>query len=101
MAKDFRVVVPHELEQEEAIDRIKGLVAQLKKEYGDQVSQVEETWSGNRCEFSLKIRRFNLSGFIEVGDSSAEIRGTLPFAARLFEGPAKELIAKQARELLA
>ncbi|MEX2587976.1 MAG: polyhydroxyalkanoic acid system family protein [Actinomycetota bacterium] len=100
MAKDFRVSVPHELKREEAIDRIKGLVAELKKEYGDQVGQAEESWSGNRCEFRLKIRRINLSGTIEVDESSAEIRGTLPFAARLLEGPAKELIAKRARELL-
>lgn len=100
MAKEFKVSVPHELEQEEAVARIEGLVAELKKEYGDQVGRVEETWTGNRCEFSLKIKRINLSGTIEVTDSSAEIRGTLPFAARLFEGQAKELIAKRARELL-
>lgn len=100
MAKQFKVSVPHELGQEEAVERIKGLVAELKKEYGDQVGRVEETWSGNRCEFRLKIKRINLSGTIEVGDASAEIRGALPFGARLFEGQAKQLIAKRARELL-
>lgn len=100
MAKEFEVSVPHNLEQREAIDRIKGLVAELKREYGDQVSKIEETWTGHRCDFSLKIKRINLSGTIEVTDSSAEIKGRLPFGARLFEGQAKELIAKRARELL-
>lgn len=101
MAKEFVVSVPHQLSKEEAIERIRGLVSQLRKEYGDQVSDVEEKWSGDRCEFSLRIRRMKLAGSIQVRSSSAEIRGNLPFAARMFEGQARKLIEQRARELLA
>lgn len=100
MAKEFKVSVPHQLERDVAVDRVKGLVAQLKSEYGDQVSEVEETWIDNRCDFSLKISRFRLSGSIEVHSASAEIKGTLPFAARLFEKQAREMIGKRAAQLL-
>lgn len=100
MAKEFNVSVPHQLGRAEAVERVKGLVAQLKIEHGDQVSDVEETWIDNRCNFTLKISRFRLSGTIEVHSDAAEIKGTLPFAARLFEKQAREMIGKRAAQLL-
>lgn len=96
----FSVSVPHKLGQEEAMSRIKGLVADLKEQYGDQVSDVKEEWSDNQGEFSLKLRGFRLSGSVFVKSSSAEVNGTLPFAATPFQGKAKELIAHRAKQLL-
>ena len=100
MGKRFEVSVPHSLSQEEALGRIKSLVNDLKAQYGDQVSNVTETWQGNKCDFSLKVKMFKLSGTIEVDDSSARIVGTLPTGAGRFEGKAKSLIEQRARKLL-
>lgn len=101
MGKQFVVSVPHQLSREEALDRIKSLVADLKSQYGNQVSNVSENWTGNKCDFSLKMKMFKLSGTIEVDDSTAEIRGTMPAGTGRFEGKAKALIQERAKKLLA
>jgi hypothetical protein len=100
VGKQFEVSVPHKLSQEEALGRIKSLVADLKSQYGNQVSNVSENWTGNRCDFSLKMKMFKLSGTIEVDDSSAEIRGTMPTGTGRFEGKARALIQERAQKLL-
>ena len=100
MGRQFEVAVPHALSQEEALSRIKSLVNDLKDQYGDQVSNVTENWNGNKCDFSLKVKMFKLSGTIEVDDSTARIVGSMPPGTGRFEGKAKTLIEQRARELL-
>lgn len=100
MGKEFVVSVPHQLSKEEALNRIKSLVQQLKAQYGNQVSNVSEKWDDDRCDFSLKMKMFKLTGSILVDDSSAEIRGTMPTGTGRFEGKAKALIEEQAKKLL-
>lgn len=101
MGKQFEVSVPHQLSQEEALGRIKSLVEDLKAQYGNQVSNVSESWQGNTCDFSLKMKMFKISGTIEVNDSTAEIRGSMPPGTGRFEGRAKALIEERAAKLLA
>lgn len=100
MGRQFIVSVPHQLSQEEALRRIKSLVADLKSRYGNQVSNVSEDWTGNRCDFSLKMKMFKVSGTIEVDDSTAEIQGTMPPGTGRFEGRARAMIEQGARSLL-
>lgn len=100
MAKQFVVSVPHQLSQQEALSRIKSLMADLKSQYGNQVSNVTEQWSGNSCDFSMKLKMFKLSGTILVDDSRAQIRGTMPPGTGRFEGKAKSLIEERAKKLL-
>ena len=100
MGKQFLVSVPHQLSKEEALSRIKSLVDDLKAQYGNQVSNVSENWTDDRCDFSLKMKMFKISGTIEVNDSTAEIRGTMPPGTGRFEGKAKALIEQGAKRLL-
>ena len=100
MGRQFVVSVPHSLGREEALSRIRSLVSDLKSQYGSQVSDVSEDWHDGKCDFSLKVKMFRLSGSIEVGDSSAEIRGSMPPGTGRFEGKAKALIEQRAKALL-
>ncbi|HEX2052952.1 MAG TPA: polyhydroxyalkanoic acid system family protein [Actinomycetota bacterium] len=100
MGKQFVVSVPHSLGREEALSRIKSLLSDLKAQHGNQVSDVSENWHDGRCDFSLKVKMFKLSGSIEVGDSTAEIRGSMPPGTGRFEGKAKAMIEERAKKLL-
>jgi len=100
MGKEFLVEVPHQLSREEALSRIKSLISDLKSQYGNQVSNVNEKWTDNRCDFSMKLKMFKISGSILVDDSRAQIRGRMPPGTGRFEGKAKGLIEERAKKLL-
>ena len=95
------VVVPHRLSEEEALRRIKGLLADLKDQYADRFTDLQETWSGNDGWFSLKAMGFNVSGALSVKPSQVELTGDLPFAAMPFKGRIEQVIRERAERLLA
>lgn len=101
MAKDFSVVVPHQLPVSEALSRIKALLADLRHMFGTQISDVRETWEGNICTFSLKMFLFRIAGSITVGSSAVEVRGKMPPGTRKYEAKVKTMIEQRAALLLA
>ena len=95
------VKVPHQIGQEEARTRIQRLLADVKDRYAGQISDVEERWSDNRGEFSLRAMGFNVSGTLEVRPDEVELNGDLPFAAMPFKGRIETTIRERAEQLLA
>jgi hypothetical protein len=100
VAKELVVTVSHELSEEEAVGRVKRLMSELKRQYGEQLSDLKEQWDGNRCLFSMKMVIFRLTGSISVGPSTAEVRTTLPLGAGPFEEQARSLIEDGLKQLL-
>ena len=97
----MQVVVPHALGQEEALGRVKGLLADLQRQYGGQISGLREEWTGGRGEFSFKAMGFNVAGTLEVRPGEVELNGDLPFAAMPFKGRIEETVRREAERLLA
>jgi len=95
------VVVPHNLTPDEALARIKGAVAQLKAEHQNQVSDLRESWTNNRGEFSARAMGFELSGNLQVRAGEVEVSGSLPFAALPFKGRAEAMVRQRLERLLA
>lgn len=92
--------IPHNLPKEEALARIKNLLANLKAEQKDMISDVQENWQDNKGNFSFKAKGFNLAGDILVNDSNVQINSDLPFAVSFFKGAISDVITKKAKELL-
>jgi hypothetical protein len=40
------VTVPHQLGQAEALTRVQTMIGGLKRQYGDQISDLHEQWTG-------------------------------------------------------
>ncbi len=95
------IVVPHKLTQEEALGRVQRLLGDMKTQYGDQISELSEQWSGNRGEFSFKAMGFATSGTLDVTPAQVEFNGSLPFAATPFKGKIESTIRDRAEKLLA
>ena len=95
------IVVPHALTQNEALTRIKDLLATVKTDYGDKVTDLTESWSGNRADFAFKAMGMGVSGNLVVTSSQIELKGNLPFAALPFKGRIEETIRSRATQLLA
>ncbi len=95
------VTVSHKLTQEEALRRVKVLLAAAQKEHGDKISDLREVWSDNRGEFRFTARGFILSGFLTVTPSDVQIYGDLPWTLSFFKGKIEAILREQTKILLA
>lgn len=100
MAKEFEVVVPHQLPTAEALSRIRDLLADLRNVYATQISDVREDWQGNLCQFSMKMFVFKIAGSIKVGSSAVQIRGKMPPGTGKYEDKVRSMIEQRATVLL-
>jgi len=96
----MRVSVPHNLGKQEALARIKNLLGELKSQYGDQIQNLQENWSGNRGTFSFSAMGFSVSGELVVEDRQVRLNGNLPLAALPLKGRIEGIIREEIAELL-
>jgi hypothetical protein len=97
----MKVVVPHELGQDEAAARLKTLLERVKEKYGGQINNLQENWGENSGDFSFSAMGFKTSGKIEVAAGEVRIDGSLPIAAMLFKGQIETAIRDQLGKILA
>jgi Putative polyhydroxyalkanoic acid system protein (PHA_gran_rgn) len=90
-----KITVPNQLGKDEALSRIKGVAS------GSDNADVQETWTEDGGTFSGKIHGLDVSGSIEVSDTSVEIDLTYPMAARPFKSKIESTIQERAEALLA
>lgn len=83
----FNISVPHTLGKEEAAVRMKNLIDKVEEKYGDQVSNLEQSWEGDSVlNFSFSTFGIKVAGTGEVDESQVKITGNLPIAAMMFKG---------------
>lgn len=92
--------VPHELGKDDALNRIKDILVQAKAQYGDKISDLQESWTDDGGTFSFKAMGFKISGAMTVTDSDVEIVGDYPFAALPFKGSIESTLRERAERLL-
>ena len=95
------MTIPHSLPQEKALERIKKLLSETKRDHGDKIQDLRENWSGNEGVFSFTAQGYAISGTLIVKPSSIELNGKIPFAVSLFKGRITKMIDEKAAELLA
>lgn len=95
------VTVQHELGKEEALGRIKGILGQAKEQYGDRISDLQESWHADGGTFSFKAMGFKVGGQLLVTDRDVQITGDYPFAAIPFKGTIESTLRERAERLLA
>jgi hypothetical protein len=93
--------VPHVLGQEEAKKRVATLIAETRAQFGAQVSDVTEAWTGCVDTFSFRALGFSIAGQMEVQAAQILIDINLPFAALPFKGRVESEILSHARQRLA
>ena len=93
--------VPYSIPQEEALSRIKNLLTETKKEHGDKIKNLQETWDGNTGNFSFTAMSYDISGTLTVDPSNIHLHADIPFAVSLFKGTIVKAITDKANQLLA
>ncbi len=94
------VNVPHTLGQQEALNRIKGILGSAKEQYGDRISDLQEHWTADGGTFSFRAMGFKISGNLKVTDNDVAITGEYPFAAIPFKGTIESTLRERAERLL-
>jgi hypothetical protein len=97
----FSTTVPHPLDQQAAVAKLKDLMQQLQTKYSDAASDVKGQWNGNVLDFSLKVMGFAITGKVTVEDKLARVEGNLPLAAAMFRGRIEESIKTEMQRELA
>ena len=77
----FRTEVPHPLTKDEATEKLKVFLDNVREKYKDQVSEIGGEWVENKLDFSLTTFGFTIKGELTVEDKNAVLEGQLPFAA--------------------
>ena len=94
------VVIPHNLRQQEAIERVKKLLTEIKRKHGDRISDLKENWEGNVGEFGFTAQGFNVSGNLEVNSTNVKLTGKIPLALSLFKGAISKTIYEEGSKIL-
>ena len=94
------VVIPHNLTRDEATERIKKLLAEIKRKHRDRISDLKENWKGNIGDFSFTAQGFKVSGNVEVNSSKVQITGKMPLALSLFKGLISKTIYEEGSKIL-
>ncbi len=79
----------HGVSKEQAIQDLKNLRPHLLSRFGDEVSDLQERWTGNVLSMSFAARGLKVAGTLTVEEEWLLLDAKLPLAARLFEGKIK------------
>jgi Putative polyhydroxyalkanoic acid system protein (PHA_gran_rgn) len=89
------IVVPHQLPPEEALRRVKALLADVQQEHGGQLSDVHQEWNGNEGRLSWKSMGKGMTANLSVKPSEVEVVANLPIAFTMFKGKLEGLVRDQ------
>lgn len=96
----LNLTIPHQLGRQQATERIHHFIEQLREDYGDQVSNLSQSWNGNALDFGFHAYGLAIQGTMTVNDEHLQLDGNLPTAAFLFKGKIESAIRKELSKLL-
>jgi hypothetical protein len=97
---DLTASVPHQLTRAEAKRRIQERIGAVRQQHAALVTNLQETWTGDRLEFSLTAMGQAVSGHLTVDDQAVHLTVALPWLLRMLVGTLKSQIEQQGRVLL-
>ncbi|QDU55773.1 polyhydroxyalkanoic acid system family protein [Aeoliella mucimassa] len=96
----FNVSVPHYTTKEEASTKIRYLLEGISAKYSDKIKNLEQTFDGDRMQFSFKTLGMNVTGEGLVDDEYVTVKGNIPIAAMMFKGQIESTIKDSLVRLL-
>ena len=97
----LEIKIPHELEQEEAMRRVKDKLESLKNIYGDKVNNLSEERDIHAGTISFHTMGFKITINLYVGVDLVRLSSRLPFFLSVYRKKIESVISQQGRELLA
>jgi hypothetical protein len=98
---NLNISIPHQLSQGEALRRLKSAIADAKKQYGEKIDELRESWNGNSGTLDVTAMGQKLSVALTVNPSDVTVQSTLPMIAIMFRGKIEAAIRQEGTKLLA
>lgn len=95
------LTIPHALDQDEAITRMKQESKAALESFGDQVKNLKQEWNDNRVNFSFSAMSFSIDGDMQVNNDNVALTASLPMAAFMFKGIIEQRLRERLGEVLA
>ncbi len=92
--------VANPLSQQEAMDRLKQFLPRVREHYGEQISNLQESWEGNELNFRFTTFGIDIAGLLRVNEPDVRFEGELPFTAMMFKGKIESSIRQELAKLL-
>lgn len=90
MAETVSVTIPHRLSKDEARRRLEGGFQRVTEQMAGKAVSVDQTWDGDRMDFSARVMGQSITGKLMVRDASVDLEIDLPWLlasmANLFKG---------------
>jgi Putative polyhydroxyalkanoic acid system protein (PHA_gran_rgn) len=98
---DLNISIPHQLSQDEALRRLKSAIADAKKQHGDKIDDLQESWSGYSGTLKVAVMGQKLAVVLTVNPSDVTVQSALPMIAMMFRGKIEAAIRQEGTKLLA
>jgi hypothetical protein len=92
----MRIAVPHNMNREEARQRVDQRLMGLLGQFSHHAEEMEHEWQGDTLRFKGKAKGLKIQGTVEVTDAEMIVNAKLPLLAIAFEGRIREAVEKEA-----
>src|SRR4051812_25219311 len=83
---NLTATVPHKLTRDEAKRRIQDQLGQLRQQQGQLLQNLQETWTGDRMDFSVAAMGQTVTGHLVVEDQAVQVEVALPWMLAMLAG---------------
>ena len=97
---NVKISIEHNLNKDDAKERIKNLLINLKEKFNDKISNVDENWNEYNSEFSFSIMGLPIKGKLLVDSDLVSLDSKIPIAALPFKKTIESTIRTEAEKLL-
>ncbi|HWK08141.1 MAG TPA: polyhydroxyalkanoic acid system family protein [Puia sp.] len=96
----MNIKIQHTHTREEARRRVTTLINKLKRQYGDQIQNLNEEWTDYTGTIEGSAKGYSLSGTIDVKEDVLDIDLKLPFLLQVFGNKIRSVVEEQVKKEL-
>lgn len=100
MQKTIDVSIPHRLGKAEAKSRLQGGAEKLRAQFGGQVAQVHESWTGDHADFRFTAMGQAITGRMDVEESLIKLSVDVPWVLGMLADKIKGKLQQEGKKLL-
>ena len=100
MSKPLVVVIPHQLGQAGARQRLETGIEAAKSKFAAYVTSVDANWTENHLDVLVKAMGQSVNAGLDVGESDVRVEVHLPWMLAMIAEKAKAMIQKEGQLLL-